>query len=55
MHGDQDQVVTIDAFLEAKEFLGNIIIQLSQRYLKIANIEYLQRDQVWASNLLKNI
>ena len=22
MHGDQDQVVTIDAFLEAKEFFG---------------------------------
>ena len=34
MHGDQDQIVTIDAFLEAKIFLLKIIIQLSQRYLK---------------------
>ena len=46
MHGDKDQVVPIDGLLEAKDFLIKLIITLKQKYLKIVNIEYLQRDQV---------
>lgn len=40
MHGDIDQIVTIDSFLEAKEFFGKIIMKLKLRYLKIVNIEF---------------
>ena len=50
MHGDLDQVVTIDSFLEAKEFLESKITKLKQKYLSIVSIVYLQRGQVWVYN-----
>ena len=51
MHGDIDQVVPIDGFLEAKNFFIKMIIKLKQKFSKIVNIEYQLKDQVWACNL----
>ena len=47
MHGDKDQVVTIDGLLEAKNFLAKMTIRLKQKFLKIVNIAFLQRALVW--------
>ena len=46
MHGDIDQVVTIDGLLEAKDFFNKKDYKIDTKVLKIANTEFLLRDQV---------
>ena len=55
MHGDKDEVVKVEFFLEAKEFFNKIIMIFKAKFLKIVNTAYPQRDLALVWNLLKKI